>query len=360
MPAAPFRERLRSGPPLVLDAALGTDLLGRGALLPAPLWSAQALLDAPDLVAEIHRENAEAGADVLTIASFRLHGRNIRESSCSLSQGELLARAVTRASGSVRSFFEREWGRCTRTTPQQERRAVRPSDGAIHPSKKSPSAGAFAPLLPGRRAVHPSDAAIHPSKKIFDGVWIAGSLGPLEDCYQPDRVPKQEDILFSEHSEMASALAAAGVDLILVETMNTIREAAAAARAAAATGLPVVVSCVTDGSGRLLSGEAVEEFARALLALPSPPDALGVNCVAARALGGDLARLAAAAPGVPLAAYGNTYGDPVAPEDYAALAASWARLGARLVGGCCGTTAAHTRAIRESNRGSSGRAASGC
>jgi 5-methyltetrahydrofolate--homocysteine methyltransferase len=127
--------------------------------------------------------------------------------------------------------------------------------------------------------------------------------------------------------------------------MNTVREAVAAARAAAATGLPVVVSCVTDGCGRLLSGEPVEDFARALLSLPAPPDSLGVNCVAARSLAGDLARLAEAAPGVPFAAYGNTFRDFVTPEDYAALAAEWVALGARLVGGCCGTTAAHTAAI---------------
>ncbi len=283
MPAAPFRERLRSGPPLVLDAALGTDLLMRGARLPAPLWSAQALLDAPELVEAIHRENAEAGADVLTIASFRLHARNLRGSSCSLSQGRLLEMAVTLARNAM----------------------------------------------------------------IFNSLWIAGSLAPLEDCYQPERVPSEAEIS-SEHFEMAAALAAAGVDLILVETMNTVGEAAAAARAAAATGLPVVVSCVTDGAGRLLSGERVEDFARALLALPVPPDALGINCVAARALGADLALLAAAAPGIPLAAYGNVYGDPVAPEDYAHLAGTWLGLGARLVGGCCGTTAAVTRALRSS------------
>jgi S-methylmethionine-dependent homocysteine/selenocysteine methylase len=284
---APFREKLRSGPPLVLDAALGTDLLARGAALPAPLWSVQALLDAPDLVERIHQENAEAGADVLTIASFRLHGRNLRESSCSLSQRELLATAVALA----------------------------------------------------RRG------ATHPSKKLFSSIAIAGSLAPLGDCYRPDLVPKQENVLLSEHAGMAAALAAAGVDLILVETMNTVREAVAAARGAAATGLPVVVSCVTDGTGKLLSGESIEDFAGMLLGLPVPPDALGVNCVAARALGGDLARLAAAAPGVPLAAYGNTVGEPVGPEDYAALAREWLGLGARLAGGCCGTTAAHTRAV---------------
>ncbi len=150
---------------------------------------------------------------------------------------------------------------------------------------------------------------------------------------------------------MAAVLAAAGVDLILVETMNTVREAAAAARAAAATGLPFVVSCVTDGSGRLLSGEPVEAFARALLALPVPPDALGINCVAAGDLAGDLARLAAAAPGVPLAAYGNTFARPVSPADYADLAEKWVSLGARLAGGCCGTTAAHTAAVARRFRG---------
>ncbi|MGA7991975.1 MAG: homocysteine S-methyltransferase family protein, partial [Thermoanaerobaculia bacterium] len=263
MPASSFRERLRSGPPLVLDAALGTDLLGRGARLPSPLWSAQALLDAPDLVGAIHRENAEAGAEILTIASFRLHARNLRESSSSLSQRELLATAVALA-----------------------RRAAQEKISSNGNRAKAPRA---APSR-GRRAERPSTTATGPSKKISNDISIAGSLAPLEDCYRPDLVPKQENILLSEHAEMAAALAAAGVDLILVETMNTVREAVAAARGAAATGLPLVVSCVTDETGRLLSGERVEDFARALLSLPLPPDALGVNCVAARALGGDLAR----------------------------------------------------------------------
>lgn len=286
MPLVSFRERLLSGPPLVLDAALGTELLCRGADLAPPLWSARALIDRPELVEEIHRENAEAGADILTIASFRLHARNMRKSSCSRSQRDLLAMAVTLA----------------------------------------------------RRAAE--------GGKIFSGISIAGSLAPLEDCYHPERVPSEGEIL-SEHAQMAGALAHAGVDLILAETMNTVREAVAAARGAAATGLPVVVSCVTDGAGRLLSGEPVEDFARALLALPRPPDALGINCVAAAALASDLARLAAAAPNTPLAAYGNTFSEAVAPEDYAALAAGWIALGARVVGGCCGTTAAHTRALRQ-------------
>lgn len=317
MPPVPFRERLRSGPPLVLDAALGTELLRRGANLPPSLWSAQALLERPDLVEEIHRENAEAGAEILTIASFRLHARNTRESSCSLSQGELITMAVTLA-----------------------RRAASEVSSKVN---EAPAPRAAAPQ--GRRADRSNPGATHSSKEIFSAISIAGSLAPLEDCYRPDRVPSEAEIS-SEHAEMAAALARAGVDLILVETMNTIREAVAAARGAVATGLPVVVSCATDGAGRLLSGEPIEDIARALLALPRPPDALGINCVAASALSSDLALLARAAEGVPLAAYGNTFSDEVAPEAYAVLAGSWIALGARVVGGCCGTTAESTRALR--------------
>ena len=85
-------------------------------------------------------------------------------------------------------------------------------------------------------------------------------------------------------------------------------------------------------------------------------EALSINCVPARRLGADLARLAAAAPGVPLAAYGNL-GPPgieersvfavgVSPQDYAVLAREWLAIGARIIGGCCGTTTAHTVALR--------------
>ena len=327
MPNA-FRERLERGAPIVLDAAMGTELSRRGADTAPPLWSARALVEAPELVETIHRESVAAGAEILTIASFRLHARNIRESSCSLSQGELIASAVTLARRAMSEFSSK-----VNSEAQQE-----------------------------TRAAHPSGGPTHPSKKIFGDVWIAGSLAPLEDCYRPDLVPSEAEIS-SEHSEMAAALAAAGVDLILVETMNSIRELLAAATAAVSTDLPVIASMVTDGQGHLLSGEPIGDAASALLSLSPPPDALGINCVPARKLGGDLARLAAAAPGVPLAAYGNTgraldegrglFAEPIDPHAYAALARGWLGAGARIVGGCCGTSAAHTRAVARLLRESS-------
>jgi len=286
-----FLERLAAGAPLLLDAAMGTELQRRDADTRLPLWSARALLQDPELVWTVHADEAGAGADILTANTFRTHGRSVAAAGESADAAALTAEAV----------------------------------GLAH------------------------RAAAVPRREIF----VAGSLSPLEDCYRPDLAP-DDAVLAREHGVQARTLAAAGVDLILAETHNSIREAEAALRAAKQTGLPVAVSLVTDGAGRLLSGERVEDAAARLL--PLAPDAIGINCVPAARLAGELALLRAAAPATPLIAYGNlglpeddkgwSFTDELSPEAYADEAARWLALGARIVGGCCGTTAEHTRAVR--------------
>jgi S-methylmethionine-dependent homocysteine/selenocysteine methylase len=285
-------ERLRGGPPLVLDAAMGTELQRRDADTRLPLWSARALLQDPELVWTVHADEAAAGADVLTANTFRTHARSIRAAGSDASAAGLTAEAVALA----------------------------------------------------------HRAAAVPRREIF----VAGSLSPLEDCYRPDLAP-DDAALSREHGEQARSLAAAGVDLILAETHNSIREAEAALRAAKATGLPAAISFVTDGKGRLLSGEPLEEAAKRLAGIE--PDAIGVNCVPAGRVLFELDRLKNAAGGTPLIAYGNLglpqnengweFSDELAPEAYAAEAARWLAMGARVVGGCCGTTPDHTRAVRQ-------------
>jgi len=286
-----FRERLASGPPLLLDAAMGTELQRRDADTRLPLWSARALLEDPELVWTVHADEVGAGADVLTANTFRTHARSVRAAGTDASPSKLTADAV----------------------------------GLAH------------------------RAAAVPRREIF----VAGSLSPLEDCYRPDLAP-DDATLAREHGEQALALAAAGVDLILAETHNSIREAEAALRAAKATGLPAMVSLVTDGRGRLLSGETLEDAAARLVRLE--PDALGINCVPAARVAFELDRLWSAAEDTPLLAYGNLglpedergwkFSEGLAPEAYAGEAARWLSLGARIVGGCCGTTPEHTRAVR--------------
>lgn len=285
-----FRERLASGAPLLLDSAMGTELQRRDARTSLPLWSAQALLEDPELVWTIHGDDAGSGAEILTANTFRTHARTLAKAGIAERSAELSALAI--------------------------------------------------------RLAH--QAASLRGREIF----VAGSLSPLEDCYRPDLAPDQES-LEREHAAQARFLADAGVDLILAETHNSIREAKAAAAAAKATGLPFVVSFVTDGKGRLLSGEPIADAAPALASFS--PDALGVNCVPVASLSVDFAVLAASAPDLPLAAYGNlglpadgqgwSFTEELDPAAYAQAARAWVDRGARIVGGCCGTTSAHTRAL---------------
>jgi S-methylmethionine-dependent homocysteine/selenocysteine methylase len=295
---------LPSGHVLLLDAAVGTELSRRGADTRPPLWSARALRGDRSLLRKIHAGDASAGADLLTAATFRTHVRNLVASGVAASEApgeaDLLAR--------------------TAVVLAREGAAL----GAIRSGRP-----------PG-------------------SVRVAASLSPLEDCYRPDLCPPDAE-LEREQGEQARRLAAAGVDLIVVETMNSLREASAAVRAAAATGLPVVVSFVTDGAGRLLSGDRLEESVRAAAAA-GPLLAVGVNCIPARLVEEELRRIARVLPGVPLAAWGNTgraldeaagtYEEPISPDAYAGLAGGWVASGARIVGGCCGTNSSHTAALR--------------
>jgi S-methylmethionine-dependent homocysteine/selenocysteine methylase len=184
-------------------------------------------------------------------------------------------------------------------------------------------------------------------------VQVAGSIAPVEDCYSPDLVPSDAE-LAEEHATLARNLAEAGVDLILVETQNTIREAVAAARAARATSKPLWVSFTLDGENRLLSGESLPDAVRAVL--PFEPQAVLVNCIPVKQVASALKLLRQATPSyIAIGAYGNvghvdetvgwTLTNAVSPEAYAEAACEWRDLGATIIGGCCGTTPEHIRAV---------------
>ena len=285
-------ERLRAGPPLLLDGATGTELFPRGVRTPPPLWSAWALVTHPQTVRQIAQDYAAAGAEVVTANTFRTHARNLAMGGLKERAEELTARAIALA-------------------------------------REGATAGA-----PGRT------------------IAIAGSLAPLHDCYRPDLVPPDAECA-TEHARQARAFVAGGADLILVETMNSIREAVHATRAAVETGLPVVSCAVCHAGAVLYSGEPVGDWARALLPLGAA--ALGINCTRLDAMDAALAACAAAAPGVPLAAYANIgHEDPALgwdasetpPDAYVAATRGWPARGVRLLGGCCGTLPDHIAALK--------------
>jgi S-methylmethionine-dependent homocysteine/selenocysteine methylase len=271
----------------VLDGATGTELERRGVSCALPLWSARALLEAPEVVRAVHRDYALAGAEALTANTFRTQARSLAHAGIAHRAPELTALAV----------------RLAREGAQEA--------GCAH-------------------------------------AFVFGSAPPLEDCYQPALVPGDE-ALAREHEAHARNLAAAGVDAVLVETMNTAREGEAALRAAREAGLPALVSFVCGGEARLLSGEPLA----AALARVAPllPLAVGVNCAPWSDLAACLPVLRAS--GMPFFAYANL-GAPASvaarPRDatraeFAAAARAWIDSGAVWIGGCCDTTPAHVAAL---------------
>lgn len=294
MPASSeILERLQSGPPLLLDGPTGTELQRRGVSTEGPQWSAAALVTAPEVVAQIHADYVAAGAEVLTANSFRTHRLNLAS---------------------------RGW----------EDRAAELTTEAVRLARRAATA-------------------------VQRPVWVAGSQAPIADCYTPDLTP-QEVVLAAEHLRMAEQLAAAGVDLILVETHPTLREALAATRAALSTGVPVVTSFVCGPAGRLLSGESLGEAAAEVARLPVA--AVCVNCIVAEtvleavrvlraAVGGRCAVGAYANVGFLSPERGWVQTESVDPRVYQRQAAQWLTAGARLMGSCCGTTPEHIRCLAE-------------
>jgi S-methylmethionine-dependent homocysteine/selenocysteine methylase len=204
------------------------------------------------------------------------------------------------------------------------------------------------PRKAGRRWRELTEIAVRIARET--GAKVAGSIAPVEDCYRPDLRPPPQ-VAETEHRELARALADAGCDLLLVETVVAADEGLAAVRAAAATGLRVWVAAMAMADGSMRSGDDLAAFFRD--ARSAGACAALINCVPCAGVDAGLG--AAAASGLPFGAYAHMgevdphSGWPVtrvlSPEDYAACAAGWLRRGASILGGCCGTTPAHIAAL---------------
>ncbi|WP_437187927.1 homocysteine S-methyltransferase family protein [Planctomicrobium sp. SH668] len=90
----PIRERLQQSRPLILDGATGTELTRRGIDLNVPSWTAGVIVDQPETLWRVHRDYADAGADMITANTFRTHERNVRLLNRDVSGEELTRLAV--------------------------------------------------------------------------------------------------------------------------------------------------------------------------------------------------------------------------------------------------------------------------
>jgi S-methylmethionine-dependent homocysteine/selenocysteine methylase len=276
---------------------MGRELWFRGVEILPTIWSANALLVAPDVVRDIHRDYIAAGADVITTNTY----------------------------GVVRHELARE--------------------GIEHRLRELNE-------LAGQLAVEAREGAGRE-------VWIAGSLPPQNASYRPDLVLAPET-LEPRYREQAEILAPY-VDLFICETMSSAAEAVSAATPACATGKPVWVSYTLheDRSGRLRSGESIAEAVRALDGLPVT--GILANCCAPESITAAMPELRATGATVfggyantftPVPETWTIDGsepsdgflglrDDLEPAAYRDHAQDWLAAGATLIGGCCGTRPAH-------------------
>lgn len=186
-------------------------------------------------------------------------------------------------------------------------------------------------------------------------VVVGGSMGPTGELFQPLGALTPEAAV-EAFTEQAQGLKEGGADVAWIETMSSAEEIEAAARGAIAAGLPYVFTASFDTVGRTMMGVTPQALADIAARLPVPPVAFGANCgVGPGDLVASILAMTESAPGTAIVAKGNCgipvlHGDHVHYGGTPELMADYARLargaGARIVGGCCGTSAAHIAAMR--------------
>lgn len=296
-PGARLRARLEDARPLLADGAIGTNLFEVGLQTgDAPeLWN----VDRPERILALHESFVAAGSDIVLTNSFggttyrlALHGAAHRVRELNVAAASLACRAAEAA---------------------------------------------------GR------------------DVFVAGSMGPTGEILEPNGALSIADAR-AAFREQAEALAEGGVDVLWIETISSAEEITAALLGANDAGLPVALTVSIDTNGRTMMGLTAADVLRTCAESGVHPVAIGTNCgvgaseVVAAIVNYDTARGAIdAVAGVPLVAKANCGipqwvdgqirydGTPALMADYATLAID---AGARIVGGCCGTTAAHVAAMR--------------
>jgi methionine synthase I (cobalamin-dependent) len=189
-------------------------------------------------------------------------------------------------------------------------------------------------------------------------IVVAGSVGPTGDLLAP-LGPLTEAEAKDVFIDQMEGLKAGGADVIWIETMSAGDEMRAAAEAAAAVGMPYVVTGSFDTAGRTMMGLTPEAFVELLAGFDPKPLAVGANCgvgasdLVASVLGMTAAEhdlpfgiVAKANCGIPVIQGENVVytGTPELMADYTHLAVN---SGAKIVGGCCGTSPLHLKAMRD-------------
>jgi homocysteine S-methyltransferase len=285
-----------NGKTLILDGALGTELMHRGIDLPLPLWSAEANATHPEVVLAVHKEYAAAGANIITTNTFRTTPRSYRNAGYSGNHARRLAR-------------------------DRMQRAVELAQQASQ----------------GR-------------------LMVAGSIAPLEDCYLPGLAP-EKNIAEEEFAELCLWLDEFGADIILFETMGNAHEIEGALAAAQEINRPIALSLLLKDEITLFDGtKAVKIFRLArekgitvMLANCAPVDIIefGIETISKHWSGpwGVYPNLGISMP--ERSGHIEAY---ITNSRFIQQVKHYKNKGAAIIGSCCGSTPAHTELIARTLR----------
>jgi 5-methyltetrahydrofolate--homocysteine methyltransferase len=193
-------------------------------------------------------------------------------------------------------------------------------------------------------------------------VFVGGSMGPTGEIFEPVGTFAYADGV-AAFEEQAKALKDGGVDVLWIETMSSEEELRAAVEGASKAGLPIVTTMSFDTNGRTMMGITPAAFGKFADNLAAKPVAIGANCgVGASELVATVLGITAARPDAIVVAKGNCgipqyhdghihySGTPELMADYARIALD---AGAKIIGGCCGTSPDHLAAMRKALEGHS-------
>lgn len=307
MSGGPFAPFLDAHGCAVLDGGLATALEQGGYTLDTPLWSARALLEAPDRIRAVHASFLEAGADCVTSAGYQASFDGLRDAGLDSGQAaNVMRRAVSLAVEARDAFWEDPAHRTGRSKP-----VVAASAGPY---------GAF----------------------LADGSEYDGRYGV------------DSGVLERFHESRLDVLLGTSADVLAFETVPSLAEAEVVARLLGARpGARAWISFSCRDSERLWDGSPVTEAVDACGSAAAALVAVGVNCTAPWHVAGLIERIGTRTD-LPIVAYPNSgeiydaatgsWRGP--PASWIGDVAVWVAAGARIVGGCCRVGPAEIRELR--------------
>lgn len=285
---------------ILLDGGMGQELVRRSPDSVTQLWGGAVLRDHPQIVGQLHQDFIRAGSTAITVNAYSLSRPRLARDN----QENTLQAMQTRA----------------------------------------------------------CEIAITAIDETGANVMLTGCLPPLNGSYHPDSVPAVEEAA-KQFAEIA-ALQAPFVDVLICETMSSIKEAQGALTGAKTVGKPIWLALTTDDDDgtKLRSGETLID---ALIAVKGAENlaAILINCTRPEAVDQGMPILATC--GLPFGAYANGFtkiatnylpGATVEelstrtdlnPEAYADFALGWVAAGATIIGGCCEVGPAHIAHIAQ-------------